>query len=86
MSSLPLGSRALVAVALVVPVAAALWIVRDPALVSPSTMGVLAVAVFALAAVAVGSWKSAQAATTTSQIIHEVETANIRHQKAPPRI
>ncbi len=72
--------------ALVVPFAAALWIVRDPALVSPSTMGVLAVIVFALAGVALASWKSAQATTTTSQIIHDAETANLGHQKAPPRI
>jgi hypothetical protein len=85
MSALSSRSRGIVAVALVVPFAAALWAVRDPSLMSGSALAVLGIVVMALGTVALMAWRGGQATTTTSQIIHDADVTNIGHQRPPRR-
>ena len=83
MSSLSVISRVIVAVALLVPCAGALWVMSDPTIATRSTLALFAALVVGLGAVATQVWRGTQATTSTSQIIHDAEVASAGPQRPP---
>jgi hypothetical protein len=65
----------LVAIALVGLVMASIWLILKPTFVTGSTFAVFAAVVICMTAIAINSWQNAQAPTSTSEVIHEAETA-----------
>lgn len=60
-------------VTLVVPCAAAAWLLLEPTFISGSTYTMFAAIGIATAAIAINAWKNGQATTSTSHVIHEAE-------------
>ena len=54
---------------------ASIWLMLKPAFVTGSTFAVFAAVVICTTAIAINSWQNAQAPTSTSEVIHEAETA-----------
>ena len=54
---------------------ASIWLMLKPAFVTGSTFAVFAAVVISTTAIAINSWQNAQAPTSTSELIHEAETA-----------
>jgi protein-S-isoprenylcysteine O-methyltransferase Ste14 len=54
---------------------ASIWLMLKPAFVTGSTFAVFAAVVISTTAIAINSWQNAQAPTSTSEVIHEAETA-----------
>jgi hypothetical protein len=73
MTSLTGRTTSIVAVALLVPFMAAIWLMVQPTFMSRSTYTILAAIVIASAAIAINAWQNAQAPTSTSEIIHDAE-------------
>ena len=73
----PLSSRTitLVAPVLVGLFLTSIWVMLQPTFVTGSTFAVFAAVVICTTAIAVNSWQNAQAPTSTSEVIHDTETA-----------
>ena len=71
-------TTALVAVILVGLLMTSIWLMLKPAFVTGSTFAVFASVVICTTAIAINSWRNAQAPTSTSEVIHEVETGPLR--------
>jgi hypothetical protein len=54
---------------------ASIWLMLKPAFVTGSTFAVFAAVAISTTAIAINSWQNAQAPTSTSEVIHEAETA-----------
>ncbi|HEU4936588.1 MAG TPA: hypothetical protein VFT39_09050 [Vicinamibacterales bacterium] len=54
---------------------ASIWLMLEPTFVTGSTFAVFAAVVICTTAIALNSWQNAQAPTSTSEIIHDTETA-----------
>ena len=54
---------------------ASIWLMVRPAFVTGSTFAVFAAVVISTTAIAINSWQNAQAPTSTSEVIHDAETA-----------
>ena len=54
---------------------ASIWLMLKPAFVTGSTFAVFAAVVISTTAIAINSWQNAQAPTSTSEVIHDAETA-----------
>ena len=65
----------LVAIPLVGLFMASIWLMLKPTFISGSTYAVVAAIVISTAAIAINAWQNAQAPTSTSEVIHEAETA-----------
>jgi hypothetical protein len=65
----------LVAIALVSLVMASIWLILKPTFVTGSTFAMFAAVVICMTAIAINSWRNAQAPTSTSEVIHEAEIA-----------
>jgi hypothetical protein len=65
----------LVATALVGLVMASIWLILKPTFVTGSTFAMFAAVVIGMTAIAINSWRNAQAPTSTSELIHEAEIA-----------
>jgi hypothetical protein len=73
MTSLTGRTTSFVAVALLIPFMAAIWLMVQPTFISRSTYAVFAAILISTAAIAINAWQNAQAPTSTSEIIHEAE-------------
>jgi hypothetical protein len=69
-----------VAVALLVPFMAAIWLMVQPTFRQIHMHPILAAIVIASAAIAINAWQNAQAPTSTSEIIHDAEIGSRRDQ------
>jgi hypothetical protein len=65
----------LVAIPLVGLFMATIWLMLKPTFVSGSTYAVIAAVVVCTVAIAINAWQNAQAPTSTSEVIHDAETA-----------
>ena len=54
---------------------ASIWLILKPEFVTGSTFAVFAAVVISTTAIAINSWQNAQAPTSTSEVIHDAETA-----------
>jgi FtsH-binding integral membrane protein len=52
------------------------WLWAVPAFATPSTFAVVAVCMFAGTAIALTTWRNAQATTSTAQLLHATDTAS----------
>jgi uncharacterized iron-regulated membrane protein len=75
MSTLNGRTVTLVATALVGLFMALIWLMLKPTFVTGSTFAVFAAIVICTTAIAINSWRNAQAPTSTSEVIHDAETA-----------
>jgi drug/metabolite transporter (DMT)-like permease len=73
MTTLSSRTTGFVAVALLAPFMAAVWLMAKPTFVSGSTYAVFAAVVITAGAIAINAWQDAQATTSTSQVIHDAE-------------
>jgi len=53
---------------------ASIWLMLKPAFVTGSTFSMFAAVVICTTAIAINSWRNAQAPTSTSEVIQEAET------------
>jgi len=70
----------LIFVALLLPCAAALWLLALRGAMEPATYAVLAVLTIATALVAFNTWKNGQAAGSMGQLIHETDVAPVNER------
>ena len=63
------------AIALLLPSVAAVWLMLKPGLANGSTYAVFAALIVAIAAISINTWQNAQAVTSTSHVIHDAEVA-----------
>jgi hypothetical protein len=75
MTTLNSRTTTLVAIALVSLLMASIWLMLKPTFVSGSTFAMFAAVVICTTAIGINSWQNAQAPTSTSEVIHEAETA-----------
>lgn len=75
MTTLNSRTTTLVAIALVGLLMTSIWLMLKPTFVTGSTFAVFAAVVIGMTAIAINSWQNAQAPTSTSEVIHEAETA-----------
>ena len=75
MTTLNGRTTALVAIAVVSLLMASIWFMLKPAFVSGSTFAMFAAVLICTTAIAINSWRNAQAPTSTSDVIHEAEIA-----------
>jgi drug/metabolite transporter (DMT)-like permease len=76
MTTLTGRTTTLLAVVLVGLFMASIWLMLKPTFVTGSTFAVLAAVVICTTAIAINSWQNAQASTSTSEVIHDVETGS----------
>jgi len=75
MTTLSGRTTTLVAIALVGLFMASIWLLLKPTFVTGSTFSLFAAVVICTTAIAINSWRNAQAPTSTSEVIHEAEIA-----------
>ena len=75
MTTLNGRTTTLVAIPLLGLFMASIWLMLKPTFVTGSTYAVFAAIVIATAAIAINAWQNAQAPTSTSEVIHDAETA-----------
>jgi ABC-type Mn2+/Zn2+ transport system permease subunit len=85
MADLTLRTKIILIVALLIPPGAAAWLLFQPSDTTASTYAIFTALVIATAAVAVHTWKGAQAQPSTSQLIHETEVAVGARMQPPKR-
>jgi hypothetical protein len=76
MTSLPTRTISVVAVSLLLPCMAAVWLMLRPQTATVSTYAIFAALVVATGAIVIRSWQSAQATTNTSHLIYATEIAS----------
>ena len=76
MTTLSGRTTTLLAVVLVGLFMASIWLMLKPTFVTGSTFAVLAAVVICTTAIAINSWQNSQASTSTSEVIHDVETGS----------
>ena len=74
MTTLNGRTTTLLAVVLVGLLMTSIWLMLKPAFVSGSTFTLFAAVVICTTAIAINSWRNAQAPTSTSEVIHDAES------------
>jgi ABC-type Na+ efflux pump permease subunit len=78
-------NRITVAIALLLPCAATLWLLTRPTAAIPVTYAALAALAVAIAFIGFKTWKSGQSTGSVGQLIYETEREIDAHRQRPPR-
>jgi hypothetical protein len=79
-------NRSTVAIALVLPSAATVWLLTRSSAAVPATYAAVAALTIATAIVALNTWKSSQPTRSVDQLIYEMEVVPSSTAKAPPAV